>query len=102
MLRDSKSIFIVAAGNNSEDLDKCKINDCYYPASFSLNNIHVVGNLNENGKRNETSNYGSHVHYWEMGTKVISTIPDNKYYKMTGTSMATAIHTGKFIYEMSH
>lgn len=95
---NSDITFIIAAGNDGSDLDK----DCsYYPACYNLSNIITVGNLNGQ-LPNDTSNYGNRVMFWEQGTNVVSTLPDNKEGEYTGTSMACAVHTGKLIKERYH
>lgn len=91
----------VAAGNHGKDIDY----DKYYPASYGLKNVTPVCALDSMGMRAATSNYAGNCQ-WEFGTAVLSTLP----YKinstgmgyMSGTSMATAIATGKFIYAHSN
>jgi subtilisin family serine protease len=87
---------ITAAGNNGKDLNVFD----YFPAKYSLQNITVVGNLERNGKRNITSNYGLKGMVWEVGTKVWSTLPDNTGGFMTGSSQATAVRTNKILRKM--
>jgi subtilisin family serine protease len=89
---------VVAAGNAGKDLSTDDYN--YYPAKYNLKNIIVVGNLEKNGKRNLTSNYGLEEMVWEVGTKVWSTLPANSWGFMTGTSQSTAVHTNKLIRKM--
>ena len=88
--------FIVAAGNQGFDLDVTKS----YPASYACNNMIVVGAI-QHGKEHY-SNHGKVVNVLEEGSNIESTLPDGAYGRMTGTSMATAIHTGKYIYESTH
>lgn len=98
--------FIVSAGNNGKNLDLIENN--YYPASHFLPNIIVVGNLWLNGSMEPSSNYGKKL-VWEIGYNVLSSLPKEcflgycKYRegRLTGTSMSTAIHTGKYIHENS-
>lgn len=82
-----------AAGNRGKDLKQFP----YYPASYNISNMIVVGNLLPSGERNFSSNYGLKVTEWEMGTNVSSSIPNNKYDFYTGTSQATAIATNKWL-----
>lgn len=74
----------VAAGNNHRSLDsECNI----YPACYNLlsnKNYHVVGS-----STGIYSNTGLVVRYHEDGTKVGKPV-------MSGTSQATAVHTGKW------
>ncbi len=75
--------FVVAAGNDSRDLDKsCNA----YPACVS--GVISVGNLNKNGSRNKNSNYGKIINKWQIGTEICY----NKIC-MSGTSQATAFET---------
>lgn len=95
-IREAKDIkFIVAVGNEGVDVDKP--GNQYYPACYGLPNIIAVGNLKADGTRSETSNYGFTVKVWERGENMYSTLPDGKMGYMSGTSMATAVHTGKLI-----
>lgn len=116
----SKKIKLVfAAGNEHQNLDQ----DCnFYPACYSKD-IVMVGNLQMTKDFDDTngwhayarasdrepfvpmpviansSNYGSRITRWEVGTNVDSTLPNGKHGLMTGTSQATAVATGKIIKE---
>lgn len=88
---------IVAAGNEDHDLSAhCD----YYPACYDPK-IVIVGNLqstsNSTLTRSPSSNYGSNVNRWEIGTELESDLPGGKLGTMTGTSQATAVATGKMI-----
>lgn len=95
---NSNMLFVVAAGNGLKrtgglgyDTD-LKPN---FPASSELDNIISVANLNFGGKLDETSCYGKvSVDIAAPGTYIYSTLPDNKYGYMTGTSMAAPMVTG--------
>ncbi len=91
--------FVVAAGNEGKNLD-IPGNE-YYPASLFYGNMEVVGGIDRNNKRVLSSNYGKKVENKELGQYVYSYLPNGKIGPMTGTSMATAIHTGKLIKRMS-
>lgn len=83
---------ISAAGNENQNLDI--IDNTYYPAMYDLR-ITVVGNNNKFGVKSLTSNYGNRVDSWEIGEN------QSAYgITMTGTSQATAIHTGKILSEL--
>lgn len=86
--------FIVAAGNNGQNNEK----EPYYPGSYQFLNVEAVGNLDSNGIRVPSSNYGPTVKTWRNGVEVVSTLP-NGYGRMTGTSQSTAIRTGEYIKE---
>lgn len=95
LLLASNNTFVVAAGNKGLDLDiKGNVS---FPSSYGMKNVIPVGNLNLDRTRNSSSNYGSVVKAWEIGTEVVSTLPNNTYGSMTGSSMSTARHTGRLI-----
>lgn len=88
---DNKIIFVAAAGNEGYDLDKsCNV----FPACYS-NKIVTVGNLLQNGTRNPSSNYGKYIKRWEMGTGILA-----GGFRMSGTSQAAALVTGKIAKDM--
>ncbi len=81
LIKDNPQLlFVVAAGNEGEDLGKSR--NGYYPASYHLPNMIVVGAKDSSGHRLSSSNYGKIVDVWE---------------ESDCTSYATAIHTGKQI-----
>lgn len=111
--------FVAAAGNENSDLDAfCD----YYPACYDKR-IVSVGNLMVNPLlklakdsayvglfkeltsenrvyvRSSFSNYGKRVSRWEVGTDVLSTLPGGKIGRMTGTSQAAGVATGKLVKE---
>lgn len=90
-----KTRFFVAAGNDNIDLSRKRS----FPASHSerFENVTVVGSLQEDGTKSETSNYGAPSMVWEIGEHIVSTVPKG-YESRSGTSMSTAIRTGKFIH----
>lgn len=88
------TIFIVAAGNDGKDLDVP--GNEYYPASYYLENEVVIGNIGNDYQRAKTSNYGKKVDTSEIGENIVVVSPKG-YTTMTGTSLSTAIFTGKLI-----
>jgi len=90
----SKMMFVVAAGNSNlqgQDLNVVPL----YPAAYTSENIISVANLQCDGKLNLTSNYGlKSVDIAAPGTSIWSTLTDNNYGYLTGTSMATPMVTG--------
>lgn len=90
-----KITFVVAAGNEGVDISK----EPRWPASYGCSNIITVA-----AKDYRNSNYGPTylVQVLEKGLNINSTLPNGKEGEMTGTSMSTAITTGKLIYEKSH
>jgi subtilisin family serine protease len=86
--------FIVAAGNEGVSIDPP---GGYHPASCGSPNIIAVGSLKPDGTRMPSSNYGEIVKAWELGFQILSTLPFDRTGIMSGTSQATAIHTGKTV-----
>jgi len=107
-LLDRGTTIVVAAGNEQSDLDeRCD----FFPACDDKRLI-VVGNMCElddedcawtdsshTMRRSPSSNFGAYVTRWEMGNNVESTLPGGRKGRMTGTSQAAAIATGKLIRE---
>ncbi len=94
IMRNSQALFVLAAGNDGKDVDF----DGYYPAAYHLLNSIVVGNMDTNGKRVSSSNFGSVVTAWEIGLNALSEAPDwsrDPMVRMTGTSQAAAVHSGR-------
>lgn len=95
-MRDSKMLFITAAGNGNiegKGIDVDVSPD--YPASFKLDNLISVANLMFDGNLAESSNYGvGTIDIAAPGTYIVSTITDDSYGFMSGTSMAAPMVTG--------
>ena len=90
-IKKSNMLFIVAAGNNGQNLSE---ND-FYPAKYDCENIITVANLDNSGKLHASSNYNNEiVDIAAPGTYILSTGSDNNYLYMTGTSMATPMVSG--------
>ena len=89
-VRDSDMLFVVSAGNSSMNLDSA------LPrlASYSLNNLISVANLQPDGTLSPRSNYGpATVELAAPGTQILSTAPDGAYGYLSGTSMAAPMVT---------
>ena len=90
---DKGIIVITAAGNFGKNIDKDE--SAYYPASYKLNNIVSVANVDKFNKLHKTSNYGrSNADIATYGTNITSWLPGKKLGELSGTSQATAIITG--------
>lgn len=95
-MEHSGMLFVVACGNGGFT-GKGYNTDIYpvYPASLPYDNIISVANLLFDGNLSEESNYGpASVDLAAPGTYILSTLPDNNYGFMSGTSMAAPMVTG--------
>jgi hypothetical protein len=83
-------LYVAAAGNGGWDGygDNNDTNPTY-PASYDLPNIISVAALSQSGSLTYFSNYGvNSTHIAAPGDAIYSTVFDNKYAAMSGTSMA--------------
>lgn len=78
-------IFVAAAGNNSENLDK---NCDYFPGCYV--GVKMVGNL-----KNKLSNYGKVIKIWRNGNCI-----NAGNVTMSGTSQATAIYSRELLLKL--
>lgn len=89
-IQESSMLFVCAAGNEARNIDKTPI----YPAGYNLPNVISVCNLNADGTIAKTSNYGAkNVDLAAPGSDIVSTLVNNEYGKMTGTSMSAPMVT---------
>ena len=92
-------LFVAAAGNERSNSDQFH----YYPADYKLSNIISVTALDPNREVLASSNYGTEtVDLAAPGQNIISTLPDNSYGFMTGTSQATAFVSGAAVLVMAN
>lgn len=96
----TETTFVVAAGNERENLD-IPGNE-YWPASLFYPNMHVVASIDAIGNRSSSSNYGKKIEDKEIGEDISSYLPDGKTGTMSGTSMSTAIFSGKLVDKLSN
>jgi|GEM_PF-634677 len=91
-------LFVAAAGNERSNSDVKK----YYPADYGLKNIISVTAIDPKTEVLASSNYGTEtVDLAAPGQNIISTLPDDEYGLMTGTSQATAFVTGAAVLVMA-
>lgn len=87
----------VAAGNDHKNIDF--VHGHYYPASYRIQGVRVVGSLGLDGNPTNSSNFGNTVTDWVPGDSIFSALPDDKAGLMSGTSMSTAVATGLYARE---
>lgn len=76
------STIVAAAGNNNE-------NAAFYPAAYQ--GVISVAATDSNDYKAYFTNYHSSVDVSAPGFKILSTIPNNEYREMSGTSMASPV-----------
>lgn len=95
-IKNSHMLFVVSSGNGGisglgYDTDANPV----YPASLPYDNVIAVANILFDGTLSKDSNFGAaSVDIAAPGTYILSTIPNNKYGFMSGTSMAAPMVTG--------
>lgn len=88
---DRGVIFIAAAGNEGINTDYTEI----YPAASGYPNTITVNATDENDRRPSWSNHGSrYIHLAAPGENILSTLPDNSYGRLSGTSMSAPLVAG--------
>lgn len=89
-IANSSMFFVCAAGNEESNVQTYP----EYPAMFDLDNIISVGATSSDGSLAYFSNYGQGVDVAAPGEEIYSTLPENTYGYMDGTSMATPFVSG--------
>lgn len=89
-VRQSSMLFVTAAGNEGSNNDTSGV----FPGSYDFENIIAVGSLRCDGTLSEYSNYGMEtVDLAAPGMYIYSTLPEEQYGYMSGSSMAAPMVT---------
>lgn len=78
---EAAGVLVVAAAGNSHTSSP------FYPAGYDT--VLAVASINNKDLMSPFSNFGPHVDISAPGEQILSTIPDNRYDTVSGTSMST-------------
>jgi subtilisin family serine protease len=83
-------VFVAGAGNQSSNNDT----NPFYPANYAVDNIISVGAVDSAANKASFSNFGLSVDISAPGVGVLTTLPNNQYGYVQGTSMSAPHITG--------
>lgn len=89
-MEESGLLFVAAAGNFGVSTSTLPV----YPACFDLPKLISVAAIDNTGNLTSFSSYGSDVDVAAPGLNILSTLPENSYGMLSGTSMACPNITG--------
>lgn len=90
MIKADDILFIIAAGNNSNNLEELP----EYPACYYLKNCLVVSSMNQQGELSKFSNYGGPCDIVAPGENIMTTFPEDVFDTSSGTSMSAPFVSG--------
>jgi len=82
----SEVLFVVAAGNSDQNIERSE----FFPASFDLPNVIVVGAADQIGNMTTFTNYGAARMVYAEGCDIMSCAPGGVPLTLSGTSVAAA------------
>lgn len=89
-IENSGMLFVCAAGNKAKNIDESHI----YPASYEMDNVIAVAASDNENHLAYFSNYGESIDIAAPGISIYSSLAENEYGCMSGTSMSAAYISG--------
>lgn len=89
-IANTDMLFICAAGNKAKSIDESPV----YPASYDMDRIISVAATDAQNHIAYFSNYGDSVDVAAPGVSIYSTLAENEYGNLSGTSMSAAYISG--------